>query len=476
MSRLNLILIALIFFLSVKSQENAFNCYTLIAGKGATADGAVIVAHNEDDFGEQIVNFYKVPARPAGTEFATNTGETIVSEEESVPYLWLEMPGMNFSDCFLNESGVVVVSNQCSSKEENPELSYGGIQYQLRKQIAGQARSARHGVKLAIAMLEKFGYNSSGRTYTIADPDEAYILAVVNGKHYAAVRVPDNKVAVIPNYYTLTDIDMNDTVNFLVSPDLITYAEEQGWYNSADGDFNFRLAYASEGSLKHPVNIGRMWRGVNILSGKEYQYDDSFPTFFDPGKPVEVKTFMNLLRDHYEGTELSYIHQKIDTPHHEEGTICATHTQYGLVAQLRPEMPVEIGAVLWIAMRRPCTQSFIPWYAGISEIPNGFAKYDYQWAEKNHKSPEEGTWDRVPVHSYFFYKDYADFVDENYSFRQKEALKKAQKTENKYLEKQQKFEKQLLKLKEKNPQRYQEKLNEITARATAKTIKNSLTK
>ncbi|PLW96396.1 MAG: hypothetical protein C0593_11690 [Marinilabiliales bacterium] len=120
MARLNLILIALMFFLSVKSQENTFNCYTLIAGKDATADGAVIVAHNEDDFGEQIVNFYKVPARPAGTEFTTNAGETITIENESVPYLWLEMPGMNFSDCFLNESGVVVVSNQCSSKEENP--------------------------------------------------------------------------------------------------------------------------------------------------------------------------------------------------------------------------------------------------------------------------------------------------------------------------------------------------------------------
>lgn len=435
-----------------------------------------MVAHNEDDFGEQIVNFYKVPSRPAGTTFYTNEGAEIVSKQESVSYLWLEMPGMNFSDSFLNENGVVVVSNQCSSREENPELTDGGIQYQIRKQVAEQARSARHGVKIAIALIEKYGYNSSGRTYTIADSKEAYILAIVNGKHYAAARVPDNKVAVIPNYYTLTDIDMTDTVNFIVPSDLITYAEKQGWYNPAEGGFNFRLTYASEGSLKHPVNIGRMWSGMNLLSDIEYDYNDSFPTFFTPEKPVELKTFMNILRDHYEGTNLDYEKKKLDTPHAEEGTICATHTQYGMVAQLRSDLPVEIGAVLWLAMRRPCTQAYIPWYAGISEIPSGFSRYDYQWAEKNHQKPEEGTWDRVPVHSYFFYKDHADFVDENYTFRHKEAEKQALKTENKFLERQAKFEKQLLKLKERKPEKYQTKLNGITVRATNETIKNSLTK
>lgn len=163
-------------------------------------------------------------------------------------------------------------------------------------------------------------------------------------------------------------------------------------------------------------------------------------------------------------------------PHAEEGTPCAIHTQYGLVAQLRSHMPVEIGAVMWLAMRRPCTQAFIPWYAGISEIPFGFSRYDIQWAEMNHQNPEEGTWDRVPVHSYFFYKDYADFVDKNYPFRQKEALKRALKTENRFLERQEKFEKRLLKIKNKNSTRFQSKLNDITERGTSQTIKNSLKK
>ncbi len=476
MTRSVLFIVILIILSSGVAPAQEFNCFTVIAGKDATIDGSVMVAHNEDDFGEQIVNFYKVPSRPAGTTFHTNEGEKIVSTRESVPYLWLEMPGMNFSDSFLNENGVIVVSNQCSSREDNPELTNGGIQYQIRKQIAEQAQSARHGVKIAISLIEKFGYNSSGRSYTIADSNEAWILAIVNGKHYAAARVPDDKVAVIPNYYTLTDIDIADTMNFLVSPDIIDYAVENRWHNPDAGDFNFRLSYASEGSLKHPVNIGRMWQGVNMLSKKQYAYKDTFPTFFRAKQPVTLKMLMNVLRDHYNNTELHYANNGHKTPHEEEGTICATHTQYGLVAQLRSFLPSEIGSVLWLAMRRPCTQAFIPWYAGISEIPNGFSRYDYQWAERNHGNPEESTWDRIPVHAYFFYADYADFVDKNFQFRQQEAIKKAFKTEDKFLERQEKSEKQLLRLKNKNEEKYQQKLNGITRHGISKTIKNSLQK
>ncbi len=184
---------------------------------------------------------------------------------------------------------------------------------------------------------------------------------------------------------------------------------------------------------------------------------------------------MNLLRDHFEGTPLSYAEKEEKSPHLEEGTICAVHTQYGMVAQLRADMPVEVGAVLWLAMRRPCIQAFTPWYAGITEIPTGFAKYDYLWAEKNHQNPEEGTWDNVPVHAYFFYKNHADFVDKNYPFRQQEALKKALKTENRILKKQEKREKRLLKLKDRHPKRFREQLNNLTYKTTSRTLTNNLT-
>ncbi|MDD2323243.1 MAG: C69 family dipeptidase [Bacteroidales bacterium] len=475
MIKFSLVMLFVAATIQLAGQENGFNCFTVVAGKAATSDGSVLVAHNEDDYGLQLVNFYRVPPKPAGTITYTKNNAPVSRTEDSWSYLWLEMPGMDFSDCFLNAKGVLVVSNQCTSREDDPKLSEGGITYLLRSQVAAYARNARHGVKIATALLERFGYNSPGRTYTIADSEEAWILAVVNGKHYAAARVPDDKVAVIPNYYTLTSINTADTLNYIISPDLISYAQQRGWYNPETGaEFNFRESYGSPESLIHPVNTGRMWRGVSVLSGETFDLTDAFPTFFQPEKLISLQTLMHLLRDHYEGTEKAT--STAGSPHAQEGTICASHTQYGLVAQLRSNLPVEIGSVLWVAMRRPCTQAFIPWYAGITAIPNGFNKYDYLWAEKNHSHPEEGTWDRIPVHAGFTFADFADFVDENYTFRQNEALRKALKTESKFIKNQNKTEKKLLHLYKKNKSKFYTEINWITAKGTAKTINNSLIK
>ena len=478
MQRISILLILTIISLFGYSQEKLFNCFTIVAGKNATADGSVMLAHNEDDYGKQVVNIYKVPQKQDTEEIQLQQGGIITTNLPTASYLWLEMPGMSFSDCFMNEYGVTIVSNQCTSREDTPEITDGGIMYQLRKQIAEQSTSARHAVSIATKLLQQWGYNSSGRTYTIADTKEAYILAVVNGKHWAAVRVPDDKVAVIPNYYTLTNIDLSDTINFIVSPDIIEYATSRGWYTPAtDGEFNFRLAYADTNSLKHPVNIGRMWRGVNLLANKAYDYNDAFPTFFSPEKAITPNMLMNILRDHFEGTTYYYAETEgLENPHQNEGTICAAHNQYGLVAQLRSDMPVEIGAMMWLAMRRPCCEAFVPWYSGISEVPQGYTRYDYKWAEQNHYAPEEGTWDRIPVHAYFTFADYADFVDDNYSFRKISALQNAQKLENKFLGQQEKSEKRLLKLYNKNSEKFLQEINWKTTKSANKAWNSISTK
>jgi dipeptidase len=201
------------------------------------------------------------------------------------------------------------------------------------------------------------------------------MLSVVNGKHWIAQRIPDNHIAVIPNYYTIGEIDLADTLNFLGSADIVEYAIEREWYDPDNGPFNFREAYSSSRSLKSKTNIYRMWRGTNLLSEVEYDVDDDFPFSFDPEKNIGVWDFMIVVRDHYEGTDLHIDNQN---PHMSNiRSICSNTNQYGFVAQLRSEMPVEIGALLWIAPRRPCIQSFIPWYSGITKVPDGFGRNTY---------------------------------------------------------------------------------------------------
>jgi dipeptidase len=135
------------------------NCYTILAGKNATADGSVILAHNEDGPGRILINWYKTSSLPAepGTLIYTETGVAIAQTDTILGYFWLEMPGYSFSDSYMNEKGVVIASNQCKSREDNPSLDGGGIGYWLRRLMAERAGTAREAVITGGKLIEKYG-------------------------------------------------------------------------------------------------------------------------------------------------------------------------------------------------------------------------------------------------------------------------------------------------------------------------------
>ena len=169
-----------------------FSCSTIIVGKDASATGNVLVGHNEDDGGMQVVNLYKIYSDDnPGETIVLKNGAVIDQARNTLGYIWLEMPGQDFADSFLNENGVLITSNSCSSIERQGEIVDGGIGYNLRKIVAERAQSARNGVEIAGEIISKVGYDASGRTYTIADTEEAWMLSVVRGKHWAAMRIPD---------------------------------------------------------------------------------------------------------------------------------------------------------------------------------------------------------------------------------------------------------------------------------------------
>ena len=79
-------------------------------------------------------------------------------------------------------------------------------------------------MKIAGEIIEKYGYFSPARNYTVADKDEAWIINVVKGRHYVAKRIPDDKVMLLSNYLAIRDVDLNDKENVIASPDLIACA------------------------------------------------------------------------------------------------------------------------------------------------------------------------------------------------------------------------------------------------------------
>jgi len=422
MKRSFFLFIGLILF-SVYSQgqspQGSLNCFTMVAGKDATVDGSVIIAHNEDDHGKNLVNWYRVPRRnhEQGETITLATGAEVPQVETTYGYIWLEMPGMKFADSYVNEHGVVIASNACASREDNPELTDGGIGYWLRRLMAERAASAREAVEVAGQLIEQYGYASSGRTYSVADHREAWVMSVVNGKHWVARRVPDDKVMVIPNYYTIRQVNLSNEAVFMGSHDLIDYARQRGWYEPRkEGPFNFRKAYGHPGSLASDGNIPRKWRGLELITGRHFEMEESFPFAVVPEKRLGAEDFMRVLADHYEGTEWDESQRyRNGEPHaHGVNSICAPHNQYGFVTQLRKDMPVDIGTVMWLAPRRPCIQPFVPWYLGMQDIPASFAQSDPRTALENHFEAPENMHEAAPQHAFTRYARFANYVDNNY--------------------------------------------------------------
>ena len=167
-----------------RAREPQFDCFAVVAGKHTTADGSVITAHNED-VNAPAVNLYKVPP---GTH-ARWRADHSAGKEAQIPQaastlgsLWINVPGWDVCDSYVNEHGVAISSDGCPSREDKPELVEGGILFWLRRIVAERALTARQGVRIATGLIDRFGYASSGRSYVIADRNEAWILAVVNGK------------------------------------------------------------------------------------------------------------------------------------------------------------------------------------------------------------------------------------------------------------------------------------------------------
>ena len=216
----------------------AWACYAVIVGRDASADGSVLVAHLEQNGGKRILNFRRIPRRQhaPGEQVALRRGGRLPQVDQTWAFLWSQNPGIEYSDGYLNEWGVAVVSDGCRTREddydtlvERGEIRDGGIGYMLRRLVAERARTAREGVQLAGQLVERFGYADSGRTYVIADPREGWLFSAVRGRRWVAQRAPDDMMVALPNVHIIAQIDLKDSDNFLASPDLISYAVRRGW-------------------------------------------------------------------------------------------------------------------------------------------------------------------------------------------------------------------------------------------------------
>lgn len=359
-----------------------FACMTLVVGKDVSPTGHVIVAHNEDVGDRAMVEHGWVDAKswPEGAVLPAEPEHAAIPQvENTYGFYWTQVKpgtgGYSNADGFLNENGVLLVSNSCADSKvmifDDSRLTDGGIEYNLRRVVAERATSARDAVDIIINMVETYGYVPSGRTYTVADKDEAWQVQIASGKIYVAVRCPSDEVVVIPNHYTVHSLSDFAPEDIICSGNLISYATDWGFYDpETDGEFDFAQVYQDDFTWKSPENIYRHAHAISILQGKTWT-EDYYPFSVKPRGKVSVETLKQILRDHYEGTydDPSWSRAVVPGAAPHDTTIrriCTGTTVESVVCQF-DEIPQL--TTLWSAFGRPCELPYVPLHPLIGRLP-----------------------------------------------------------------------------------------------------------
>lgn len=388
-----------IFLFLLTAAGTARACTTVLAGKKASATGEVLVGHNEDSVGPYVMRTHIVPplfrtgtgAEKNPVRFEPDAAELLLPAErprlfwsEARPYF--SDGGASFCDFYMNGHGVVICSDNCgASREDHPELT-GGVGYGIRRLTAERAKSAYNAVEVAVGLLKQYGYIGSGRSYHFADKNEIWVLQIVNGKHWAVKRVPDDHVYVNPNHYTIRDPDPGTPG----LEELVEYAVRRGWYDPAQGPFDFARAYQAPQNYRAGRNLHRHLRGLEIILGHPVDSEAPLPFSVKPDRKIGIRDIDRVLRCHFEGTPDDVSEGK--SPHFMPSRpICAGSTLESVIVQIRDNTDMTL---LHRALGHPCLSPRTPWYFGILSVPPEFGGVDPEEALRTHFSvpPEDLDW------------------------------------------------------------------------------------
>lgn len=374
-----------------------FACTNLIVGKNASADGSTIVSYSADSYG-LFGELYHYPAATykKGTMLAVNEWDTgkYLGQIEQARQTYNVIGNMNEFQLTIGET---TFGGRPELSDSTGIIDYGSLIY-LGLQ---RSRTAREAIKVMIDLVQEYGYYSSGESFTIADPNEIWIMEMIGkgpgirGAVWVAVRVPDDCISAHANQARIHQFDMGDKENCLYSPDVVSFAREKGYFDGVNKDFSFSNAYA-------PLDFGarrfceaRVWSYFNMFTDKGATFlpyiqgtsNEPMPLFLKPSRKISVQDVQNAMRDHYEGTALDITQDmgagKYHTPYRlspltfkvgdqeyfNERPISTQQSAFVFVAQMRANMPDAVGGVLWFGTDDANMTVFTPVYCCTDKVP-----------------------------------------------------------------------------------------------------------
>ncbi|MBQ7635615.1 MAG: C69 family dipeptidase [Bacteroidaceae bacterium] len=382
----------------------ALACTNFLVGKKASSDGATMISYSADSYGMygKLV-YYPAGRHKAGEMRRIVDGDTnhFMGEIPEAPYTYSVMGN-------INEYGLSIMETTFGGRDELVDKK-GIIDYVSLMALGMQrAKTAREAIGVMTRLVAEYGYASSGESFSIADPNEVWIMEMIGkggkekGAVWVAVRIPDDCIAAHANQSRIHRFDMNDRQNVICSPDVISFARSQGYYSGSDADFSFSNAYSPADFSAIRYCETRAWSFFNrFVDGMDQYLDyadgrhigqaEPFPLYFKPRRPLSLKDVMNAMRDHYEGTPFdvtrdagagAYCAPYRPTPlewdyegkrYFNERPISTQQTSYTVVAQLRADMPTAAGCVLWFGNDDANMVAYTPVYCCATTVPEPYS-------------------------------------------------------------------------------------------------------
>ena len=409
------------------------SCTNYLISKGASKDGSTMISYAVDAhdlYGE----LYYIPGgcHIKGTMldiYEWDSGKYL-GKIKQVPITYTIVGLMNEHQVALGET---TWGGRKELSDPKGIMDYGSLIFVALQ----RSKTAREAIKVMTDLVAEYGYCSSGESFSISDPNEVWIMDMIGkgkknkGAVWVARMVPDGYICAHANQARIRQFPLNDKKNCLYAEDVISFAREKGYFNGEDKDFSFVDAYA-------PLDFGalrfceaRVWSMFRRAAPSLYLPDEyikgnpdakSLPLWIKPDKKLSVRDVMELMRDHFEGTDLDMTNDvgagpfclpyrwrpltwKVDDVRYfNERAVSTQQTGFSFIAQARSWLPDPIGGVFWFGVDDTYSTVYIPMYCGINRVPKCFAVgsgslYEFSW--------DSGFWvfNFVSNFAYIRYKD-----------------------------------------------------------------------
>jgi dipeptidase len=451
--------------LIVMNQWAEDHCSSFLVTKGASKDGSVMITYTCD--GEFLPHLEYIPAQdhePGATIEIRGRDGKIRGEVKEVSHTYAVVG-------LMNEYQLAIGETTFGGRRELVNRD-GLLHYFLMMRLALQrAKTAREAIKVMTELVEEYGYASSGESFSIADPEEAWIMEMIGpgqggkGAHWVALRIPDGFISAHANMSRIGEFPLNDPENCLYSPNVISFAEEKGYYDKESGKpFSFRYAYDPPQPSSLRTCAGRVWSmfrrsAPSISLSPDFQRGvkgaKPYPLWIRPDNKLSLQDVMGIMRDHYEGTDFDMtkgidagpfgcpvrcrnLTWEVDGVEYSwERPISTQQTGFSFISQSRGWLPDAIGGVYWYGVDDTYTTCYFPLYCCIQDLPKSFTVGDLQ----------KFSWDSA----WWVFNFVANYANLKYSYMVKDIQKVQQALEGQFLSLQPTVEKVALELHKTDP-------------------------